>query len=378
MNLFIVAYRFMVFDRPKTIGALAGIIIPLYLIGQQIGILIFLTNAMGTISTHNQQYIWVIDSKTKNVNALNLLDVRIQQELVSIPGVKRVYPLVIVVSAAKFKNGKSSGITLIGSEPETFAGGPWNLGKGKEEGLLFEGAISTDMYDQVALGGSRIGDHLEISGKAVYIAAQTKGANGFGNAPYSFTTIQRARYLAHISANKASAFLVSYEANHDSSKKALINNINHHIAGVRAWDALDLSRQTVSTILKTSGIAISFGTLIAFAMIFGILIIGLTLYSAANDRSRDYGTLKAIGGTNAFIRKLLLLQVVIYSIAGYSVATLLIEIFRRGTASIGMDFHFTWQIRLEFFLAAVLISTAGILFPLRRIARLEPAEVFKS
>ena len=45
--------------------------------------------------------------------------------------------------------------------------------------------------------------------------------------------------------------------------------------------------------LGSTGIAISIGTLLIFAVISGFFIIGLTLYSAAIDRIRDYGTLKA-------------------------------------------------------------------------------------
>jgi putative ABC transport system permease protein len=43
-------------------------------------------------------------------------------------------------------------------------------------------------------------------------------------------------------------------------------------------------------------------------VISGFFIIGLTLYSSAVDRIRDYGTLKAIGATNGYITRLILLQ----------------------------------------------------------------------
>ena len=52
----------------------------------------------------------------------------------------------------------------------------------------------------------------------------------------------------------------------------------------------DLSRATVTFILGSSGIAISTGTLIVFAIISGLVIIGLTLYSATIDRIRDFET----------------------------------------------------------------------------------------
>src|SRR4028119_331033 len=110
------AIRFILFDKPKSIGALAGIIISIFLIGQQSGILIFLTNAMAPMPLNYNQYIWVTDNKTENVNALSSLDLRVGREIRSIPGVIQVYPLVITAGTAKFANGKSSSMTLVGSQ----------------------------------------------------------------------------------------------------------------------------------------------------------------------------------------------------------------------------------------------------------------------
>ena len=111
-----IALKFILFDKPKSIGALAGAVISIFLIGQQLGIFIFLTNAMGSLVRNNQQYIWVVDETTTNVNALAPLDIRIGREMESIPGVKRAYPWVISGASARFENGKTFGVQLIGSQ----------------------------------------------------------------------------------------------------------------------------------------------------------------------------------------------------------------------------------------------------------------------
>ena len=102
------AIRFMLFDKPKSLGALFGIIISMFLIGQQVGIFIFLTNAMCSLVRNNSNYIWVVDATTTNVNALSMLDSRLQHELESVPHVAKVHPLVLAIGSAKFSNGKSS------------------------------------------------------------------------------------------------------------------------------------------------------------------------------------------------------------------------------------------------------------------------------
>jgi len=375
MQLVITALKFMRFDKPKSIGALFGVVISIFLIGQQTGIFTFLTNAMSYLVRTNRQYIWVTDDKTTNVNALSPIDVRIGYELESIPGVKKVYPLVLASGAARFPDGTSSGLTIVGVSMPSFSGlNRAFLFEGSPADLVPDGAVTTDVFDAKALGGSKRGDYFEINGKQVYIAAQTRGARGFGGI-YSYTTAERARYLGNVPADKASAFLVEYEAGSDSTQ--LLKAITQQIPGVKAWLGDDFARSTVLTVLRSSGIAISFGTLIVFALVAGFVIIGLTLYSATIDRIRDYGTLKAIGATNAYVRRLILMQALIYALIGFLIGYALIEGFRLGIAQAGTLFTFSPLMRVLFFVLTAVIALSGTLFAIRRIVKLEPASVFR-
>ena len=102
------------------------------------------------------------------------------------------------------------------------------------------------------------------------------------------------------------------------------------------------------------------------------------LYSAAIDRIKDYGTLKAIGATNGYIRKLILMQAVIYAIIGFLIGYALIEGFRNGIANAGTLFTFHPVTKVIFFLITATISISGTLFAIRRITKLEPASVFRT
>jgi putative ABC transport system permease protein len=370
-----VAFRFIIFDKPKSIGALAGVIISIFLIGQQAGIFIFLTNAMASLVSNNAQYIWVVDEKTANVNALNNLDMRIGRQIESIPGVKQANPVVIAGAAAKFENGQASGITLIGSIAPGFRGGPWNMFIGSKEAMVQEGAIITEYFDRKPLGGAVPGDYFEINGKKVFICGNTRGVRGFGAGAYAFSTIERVRSLTNFDKNKASAFLVEWDKN--ANPQEIIDHINSSINGVRAWNSRDFAVATIITVLKTSGIALSFGTLIVFALISGFIIIGLTLYSAAIDRIRDYGTLKAIGATNTYVRNLIIAQATMFSILGFVVGYTLVEGFRAGVANAGTIFSFPIWVKFGLFGITLAIALGGSWFAVSRISKLEPAAVFR-
>ena len=372
--MFKTAIKFILFDRAKSIGALMGIVISLFLIGQQSGIFLFLTGAMKSLVVNTKTDLWVVDNRTVNVNALAPIDIRKMREIASLPGVAQVHPIVIAGGSARFPDGTSAGVQIIGSQSPTFKAVPRKFIKGNETNLIADGAMSFDYYDRKALGNAEPGTVFEIGGKRVYMGAMTKGVRGFG-AVYLFTTLERAQVLGNLPSTKVSAVLVDLKPGADAAAvKAAINNT---IFGVQAWLPSDFSDATVKKVLGSSGIAISFGTLIVFAIISGFFIIGLTLYSSAIDRIKDYGTLKAIGASNGYVARLILMQAVIFSFVGFAIGYGLIELFRNGISNTGAIFEFNWIIRGVFLGITLLISIGGSSFAIRRINGVEPASVFR-
>lgn len=373
--MFKTALQFILYDKPKSIGVLAGVVISIFLVGQQAGVFIFLTDAMKSLVANNAGYIWVVDSKTDNANQLARLDMRIGREIASLPMVDQVYPVVISAGAAQFDDGTTAGMTIIGAQSPDFVGGPWGIDSTRKIDMIPEGAILTEFFDRATFGKVEQGEYFELNGKKVYNAGFTKGVRGFGGAPYVFTTIERARALGNFPIDKASFFLIKWKAGFD--RQQTIAQINANFPNIRAWDPKDLAATTVNQVLSSSGIALSVGSLIAFAVLSGFIIIGLTLYSAAIDRIKDYGTLKAIGATNGYITRLILTQAFLISLVGFLVGRGLTEAFRLGVAKAGTIFAFPPMLEIGFFLLTMLIALGGCLFAIRRINSLEPAQVFR-
>ncbi len=371
------AIRFIRFDKAKSIGVTIGIIISTFLIGQQLGILNFLTGLMVTTAKNSNAQIWVIDESSTDINQLGRLDIRKLNEVRSIVGVKEAHPIVLAGGSATYPSGSTASLLLIGSEGPNFPAGPKmeNIKQGNQADLQQDLAISSDFFDSETLGGTtEPGTPLEINGKQAKITVQTNGVRGFG-APIAYTTIERARFYGNIPSTSINGILVN--VTNDFTVKQVVDNINGTLSGVRAWPVEDLKESTISTVLSSSGIAVSTGSLIVFALISGFFIIGLTLYSSALDRLRDYGTLKAIGAKNSHIRKLILTQAFLFAVVGFVIAFILLELFRKGVANTGLIFTLSPLTVLGMFAVIIAISMGSSAFALKRIKGVEPASVFR-
>ncbi len=372
-----VAWKFIKFDKAKSIGVIVGILISTFLIRQQLGIFFFLSGLMGALATDVNADIWVVDSKINDVNQLGKLDIRNLRAVQGIEGVKEAFPLFIAGASCNFENGTSGAITLLGVDDNHVAALLKNdkVIDGKFSDLHLDGAVSAEFYEKKNLGGNiDQGTNLEINGKRAFFALKTKGFRGFGSS-FSVTTIERARYFSNQSINSISAVLVNVK--NIENIDLIISRINKNVVGVRAWQSKELASSSVKKILASSGIALSTGTLIVFALIAGFFIIGLTMYSSALDRLKDYGTLKAIGASNKYISKLILTQAMLFTIVGFIAGMLLLEGFRFGVQKSGLIFSFSPFVLLIMFSIIGLISLSGASFALVRIRSVEPSAVFR-
>ncbi len=363
----------MMYDKSKVTGAMVGVIVAVFLIGQQAGIFLFLTGLMDSLVSNTEAKIWVVGEDVEDVNSLSAIDVRKGNEVRSVPGVKEVHPLVVSGTTMKLKNGKAVPVQLIGSLSPSFIGGPWNIVRGDLSSLIDRGGIAADRYDLQNLGDIRLGDQVSLGGKLVELKAITQGARGFG-ANYIFTSIALARDAGNFPAYEVSAFLV--EPEEGSTPLLVARSINRSTTGVRAWTKNQFSRATIIKILRDGGIGESIGSLILFALIAGGVIIGLTLYSAAIDRINDYATMKAIGAERKVVTRLIMIQASVIALTGFVIGGGLIQLFKYGVRDSGVRFSFAWYMWVAFFILTVLISLAGAYFASRSIRKVEPSKVF--
>lgn len=373
------ALKFMRFDKPKSIGIVVGIVISIFLIGQQLGTLRFLTTLMSGLivnSNTGANDIWVIDNVTGNVNALSRIDARLVQELKSVEGVAGSYGVVIAGSTVTFEGGKSSPVNLVGSDGPVFIAGPNpdKIVEGNLPDLYQHNGVSAEFFNSKNLGVElKVNQTFEINQKEAVIKVLTRNAQGFGGF-YMYTTLNNARFYGNFPPDKLS--IVVLKLTEGQNAQEVVNRINGTFYGLRAWKVEDLKKSTLSEILVTSNIGVSFGSLVIFAMISGFFIIGLTLYSAALDRLVDYGTLKAIGATNGYVTRLILTQAFLFAIIGFVIALILLVLFKNGVANAGLLIQLDLPLLLILLVITLFMSVGGSLFAVLKIRRLEPASIF--
>jgi putative ABC transport system permease protein len=368
-----IIWRFIIYDWVKTTGVLAGIIICVFLIGSQLSIFFGMMGAMKGIAKMNPNRVWVIHKKTVAAMSLNSIDVREGNQLGSVPGVHKVYPVVVAAGNALFQNGLKQSIQLVGVASPWFVGGPtYTADSSSFFELMNEGAMMFDQSDQTMLGIQK-GNFFTIYDQRVYVAGFAKNFVGFGN-PYVLSTIERVRKICGINHQYVSAFILQVEPQNISS---VMRTIDASMPGLQALTGSQFGDKTVAYMMKTSNIAMSFGMLVLFALVAGFTIVGLTFFSSVNDRIRDYGTIKAIGGSDQLIVQLICGQAIFYAIIGFVFAISLLFGFQSLMHGGKLEITLGIELISTLFGITMIISILGSFFALRKILILDPIQIFR-
>jgi putative ABC transport system permease protein len=282
------------------------------------------------------------------------------------------------VQRARLRDGNYEQIALVGIDSSTLIGRPHTVIEGRIEELRSPDTVAIDQLGVARLGGREkihVGTTFEINDHRVKIIAIVQTQKSFQNFPFVYTTYERAlgvtpqerRKLSYVLANPVQGV----------SPEELARRI-HEQTGLGAYTDEQFGWKTVRWILKNTGIGVNFGTTVVLGFIVGMAIAGQTFYLFTVENLRQFGALKAIGASTGMLARMILLQSFTVGLIGYGVGVGLATLF--GITVGGgqrLPFKETWPLLVGVGVALLMICSLSSAISIRKLAKLEPAVVFR-
>lgn len=323
--------------------------------------------------------VWVFDAKVEQANEVIALREIEVTRVRSIPGVEWAVPLYVGIEQARLGDGSFQNVQLVGLDTATFVGRPMEITKGRIEDLRLPDAVIMDQVgvEKFQKKGVKIdvGTVFEINDKTARVVALCHASRSFMGQPYIYTTYDRALQFAKPQRKQLSCVLV--EPKPGVSAAALAHDISQ-LPGLRAYERDELFWATIWWYVKNTGIPISFGTVVLLGVIVGIAIAGQTFYLFIYDNLRYLAALKAMGARMPTLAAMVFLQAFAVGFVGYGLGVGLTAVFGFKVLKAGQPpFFMPWQVPVFVAGVIVLICCFSATIGLIRIAKLEPAVVFK-
>jgi putative ABC transport system permease protein len=222
--------------------------------------------------------------------------------------------------------------------------------------------------------GLDTGDTVVISGEALVIDhVRSAGGESFQQFVFmNFSDAQRV-YGVHDIVNYAMV-IVSPGADPRNVAAA----ISDRDAGVSVFTA-DGFAKSVRKEINESFLPI-ITILLAIGFVVGAAVVGLTIYTATIERSREYGVMKAVGGSPSFLYHIVLSQSAMLTASGFVVGLGAAVGVARLAAELVPDFATDFQPGdvASVLAAAGLMALVASFVPVRRINGIDPAVVLRA
>lgn len=367
------AFRMVVHDRSSTAGALLGVVAIVFLVGQQLSILFGLLNYMSVLVDHSGADAWIMSANVRNADAGNLISGRYMDRALGLAEVEWAEPVLIGNGLFKTTDGSFESVRVVGIRRPRLAGGPWDFEKADERALLSLESVTVDRLDLAKLGNPSLDHVTEIGGKRVRIGAISEGARGF-QGTLVFASIDKVKEIARTPPGRYSAILIRFKPN--VSEEVALEKLRAVMPEDSVYGTDELSRLTRSYYFTNTGIGGSFGFSTIIAVLIGVIIISLTMYTSVLSRAQDFAVMRAIGGRRQDIAVVVVSEVLIISGIGLFVGFLLLATLLNATHGSSIPSFFPIQVPPILAGGTLAVSLLGSLIALRVALKAEPASVF--
>ena len=367
-------WHMMAGNKLKTAGTVFGVIFATILANQQLGIFFGLLYKNTMFVQQAGADIWITPPNTNIFQPGQILPRDILFKAKALAEIEWAEPLVLGAGSLSRPDGGTEGVSLVGTAYPQFAGGPWNIVAGRREDLLRPGAIFIEDGERKKYGFANLGDIRELNKKRVIISGFTWGLTPFAPA-YGFATIETARDILRLGPDDYHFVLIKLKNPADTERVRKI--LASHRSDFTILTKNEFVQRTVNYLIKNTGIGASFATSTTFALLIGLIVVSLSMFSSVIDNIREFGTLKAIGATNTNLALLLVIQALIFGVAGSIIGLAIVSRIAAGIRSAALALVLPSWLTLGTIPVMVVMCLLSSLLALARIRKIEPGMVFR-
>ena len=303
--------------------------------------------------------------------ATSVLPSELESAVQQVPGVADAKGIVSVPVVLDL-GGTQVAVRLIGYDVDSGLGGPWRLASGSAK------LGANDIVMDSGLAGEhglKIGDSVEIGPSSFRIIGLSQATNSLTGS-LVFMSRDSASNLVLGSSGIVNFVLVKVVPG--SSPAGVAAAIQAAVSDVTVQTRGQLShneRNLLSSLFITP-----VNVMATIGFLVGMMVVGLTVYTAATERLRDFGVLKAIGASNSYLYGVVIRQALSIGLLGFVVGVIgqaiAKPIIETTTPSLGIRLNPIFA--GEVLALALVMSLVSAFIPVYRVAALDPRRIFQA
>jgi putative ABC transport system permease protein len=371
------ALKTLFHDRLRFAITLAGVAFAVMLVLVQVGLFLgLLRNASLTIEKVDAD-LWVTSRNTPNVDIAHRFPEGRTQRVRSVPGVARADNLIVAFMNLSLPTGAEDSVLVYALEDFGRWGIPWSVVDGQVEDLRRGRYLFIDESAEQRFGKFGPGDHREVVGQRLEIIGRSREARSFTTTPIAFMDYRLAQELLPATLRGNTDYVLvklAPGANLEAVRREIQRRLPYNDVHSRdEWAA-----QSRRYWIDNTGLGLNLYVTVFLGALVGIVVVAQTLYASTMEHLKEFGTVKAIGGSNRDIYSILLRQAGLAALVGFALGAVPAFALQPLVARAGLQLVIPPPFIALVFVGTVVMCAAAAMISFHKVATIDPALVFRA
>ncbi|HXK10475.1 MAG TPA: ABC transporter permease [Vicinamibacteria bacterium] len=363
-------------DRLRFVITVAGVAFAVTLVLVQVGLFMGLLDKSTVTIRNARADIWITSRNTPNVDFAHVFPETAVLRARGVSGVERADNLIIAFGNIQLPSGAMEGSLVYALEDFSRWNLPWKVTAGSTDDLRRGYNVLMDGSAALRYGPSAVGDEREIQGRRFRIVGTTEEAASFTTTPILFMDYRNAQELQDQLRGNTTYVLVRVAPGADVARVQA--ELRQRLPYNDVYTREEWAERSRHYWIASTGLGMSMGVTVFLGILVGIVIVAQTLYTSAVEHIKEFGTVKAIGGSNLDIYRILGEQALIAAVAGFVLGAGISYLVRPAMAGIHLNVLLSPGFSAAVFAGTVAMCLGAALFSFRRVAGIDPALVFRA
>jgi putative ABC transport system permease protein len=370
------ARKNLLHDKLRFLITVAGVAFAVTLVFVQVGLFLgLLDNASITIE-HLDADLWVTSRNTPNVDFAHTFPESYVDRVRSVPGVAAADNLIVWFMTVSLPSGAQEGALVYALEDFARWKLPWHVVEGNLADLRRGRYLFLDDSARKRFGPFRTGEYREVLDTRMKIIGRTQDALSFSTTPIAFVDFRRAQSLSPDQLLGRTTYILiklAPGADVEAVRREVRRRLPYNDVHTRAEWASQSRRYWV----ESTGLGLNLAMTILLGCLVGVVVVAQTLYTSTMEHLKEFGTVKAIGGSNLDIYRILGKQAAIAAVIGFLLGALPAYLLRPLVAKADLKLIITPDFAAVVFAGTLVLCLAAAIISFRKVAGIDPALVFR-
>jgi putative ABC transport system permease protein len=370
------ARKNLLHDKLRFLITVSGVAFAVTLVFVQVGLFLgLLDNASITIE-HLDADLWVTSHNTPNVDFAHTFPESYVDRVRSVPGVAAADNLIVWFMTVALPSGAQEGALVYALSDFARWKLPWHVAEGNLADLRRGRYLFLDDSAKKRFGAFHTGEYREVLDTRMKIIGRSQEALSFSTTPIAFVDFRRAQSLSPDQLLGRTTYILiklAPGADVEAVRREVSRRLPYNDVHTRAEWASQSRRYWV----ESTGLGLNLAMTILLGCLVGVVVVAQTLYTSTMEHLKEFGTVKAIGGSNLDIYRILGKQAAIAAVIGFVLGAVPAYLLRPLLAKVDLKLIITPDFAALVFAGTLALCLAAAIISFRKVAGIDPALVFR-